>query len=149
MYLCVAFLGAMVFVDGLMQGEVLRPFAGGIVAASFGRFMFRGFPLPARWARRAEKDMDTILSLRAGATSPFFRWTMVVLGAAMGFGALLLAVMMLAGPPEAIESIMPKVARSLRGAESGGSGMLARAGLAAVFAIAGGAALLTAWKRLR
>lgn len=146
---CVALIAAMVFIDGLMKGELLRALAGALVAVPFATFMVKGIPMPLDTVRRAQVEMDKVTSLRPGATSGAFRWSMVVLGAVLGVAALLGACVMLVAPAGTIELILPAAARGVRRAQAGDYEMLERLGYAAIFAVAGGAALLTAWKRAR
>jgi hypothetical protein len=144
--LIVALLGVMVVIDGLMKGEILRPLAGAIVAWCFGTLMFKGIPWPAPVVRHVESEM---VRIRSGRSPPgFSRWPMVIAGAMMGLGFLAVALMMLFGSTEAIESVMPRVARSLRRGE-GGDSMIERVGFAVLFAIGAAAALFSAWKRAR
>ncbi len=146
---CVALIAAMVFIDGLMKGEFLRALAGFVVAAPFATFMVRGIPIPVETARRVEREMEKVTSLRPGATSDVFRWCMAGLGVLLGLGALLGAGMFLVASTETIEIFIPAAARDIRGAEAGDSEMLDRLVYAALFAVAAWAALLTAWKRAR
>lgn len=146
---CVALIATLVFIDGLLKGEILRALAGGVFAWPFATFMIRGVPVPEPLARRAQEEMANITSVRPGTTSQAFRWSMVVLGALIGVAAFVGVYLILSASTEAIESFLPTVARDIRRAEGRDSGMLERLGYAVLFAVAGGAALLTAWKRAK
>jgi len=146
---CFALIATLVLIDGLLKGEPLRALAGAIFAWPFATFMIRGIPVPERWAREASEAMGNAMSMRPGATSQAFRWAMVVLGALMGVVAFVGAYAILAEPARAIESFLPTVARDIQRAQGHDFEMLVRLGYAALFAVAGSAALLTAWKRAR
>jgi hypothetical protein len=144
---CLALIATLVFIDGLLEGDVLRALAGAVFAWPFATFMIKGVPVPEPQARRAQEEMSNIRSVRPGATSQAFRWSMVLLGGLLGVLAFVGVYIVLSASTETIEAFLPSVARGIRRAEGRDSGMLERLGYAVVFAVAGGAALLTAWKR--
>jgi hypothetical protein len=148
MFGCVALLAVMMLIDGLLKGDPLRAL-GGIVAWPFATFMVKGVPVPESWAVAVGAQVDGILSMRVGGSSDAFRWIAAGLGVAMAALAFLGAYVLVFGSLEAIESFLPDAARSIRRAEGRGAEMLERTGFAALFAVVGGIALFTAWKRAR
>ena len=146
---CVALIAGMVCLDGLLQGELLRMFLGGLVAWPFATFMVRGIPVSRRVVEKVDRQIDRAFSTKRGDNSAFFRWAMVGLGAALGGLAFLGAWAILTAAPDVLEASLPMVADDISRAEGGDWEMVVRLLYAAVFAVAGGALLLTAWVRFR
>ena len=146
---CVALIAAMVCLDGLLQGQALRAFLGGLVAWPFATFMIRGIPVSRRVADKVGRQLDRAASTRRRDNSPFYRWAMVALGVVMGALCFVGAWAILTAAPGALEASLPLVARDIRRAQGGDWEMVVRLLYAGVFMVAGGALLLTAWTRFK
>ncbi|QJR14839.1 hypothetical protein [Usitatibacter palustris] len=149
MFGCAALIAVLVFIDGLLKGEILRALAGAVFAWPFLTFMIKGVPVPEEWARSVGRQMDNILSMRPGGTSRVFHWVIIALGVVIGLASFFGAYLLLTASLDTIESFLPTAARGIRRAAERDSEMSERMGFAVIFIFAGGAALFTAWKRAK
>lgn len=133
-----ALLGLMVLIDGLMQGEILRPLLGLAAFALFGWMTFWGIPyLTAKLHRKIDEQMA-----RAGKHRS---WPLVFGSAVFGLTMLACAIAIISVPFEALVDWSRRSAGLVRSLEDGLGQAGARVALAALFLTASGAAFWGAW----
>ena len=141
----IAFIGLLVGIDGLLQGQWLRSAAGWAWFAAFLHVAVRGVPdflFPRQWRERIAADLASAFAIRRSGP-------MILAGALFALLCFAGALALLLAPWEQLMDYSARTGYLLRSLEAVGGRWGARLALAALFAFAGGAAVYTAIARLR
>lgn len=145
MMVCLAVLGLLVFVDGLLNGPWWRIAAGALWTWAFGYLALKG---PGILVPRRVKD--SIADQLAQAAVPARSWPLIFGGVLLAFTFALVAALFLFAPWELVEELFSSRRSDWPGAlRSAGGEWFARIALAAISLVAAGAAAWTVRARLR
>lgn len=137
-FLIAAGLGLMVWIDGLLKGELLRAFLGGSACLLFAWMAFWGVPyLSAKLDRKFAEQMDTMGQKR--------NWVFAIASVLFALMFFAFAIASLVAPFEYIVDWGRRTSGLVTGLESLVGQVGTRFLLAALFLFVGGAAAMGAW----